>query len=136
MTDDPHELGPECDFCGIPVEPDESLEPIYVGELPQPKPHYLSEVSPRPDRGSNNMYLLEKPIGIYDTMYRALHKCRDIEINESMRVKYESAPESTQFETRTHDDKVGVSLKIHPKDVEYEPDAEVCDTCAEMLHSL
>jgi len=148
--------GPVCDFCKIAVDPDESLEPIYIGEMPQPKPHYLSEVAPRDGRrgtrvGGSEFHLLGRPIGIYQAMYQALENCNDIEVNESNRVEevkavggethyadleHGSVPEPTQFETNVHSDKVGVSLKIRPKDVTYEPDAEVCDVCAEMFKNL
>lgn len=155
--DDQFEDGPVCDFCEIAVDKGETLEPIYVGELPQPKPHYLSEVRQKGD----NYHLLGKSIGVYAAMYEALRNCPDIDINESEVVEevtavggeshfvteesmeYGSTPGLRQgvrgdveLETRTNRDKVGVELRIRPKDVTYQPDAEVCDTCAEMFRSL
>jgi hypothetical protein len=147
MSDDPHEEGPVCDFCEIAVEVDETLEPIYVGEPPQPEPHCLREVV----SSSRDARLLGKPIGIYQAIYQALHKCNDVQLKESNRVKevrsvsgethysdleYGSVPQSTVFETNTRNDKAGVTLKIHPKDVTCEPDAKVCDCCAEMFKNL
>lgn len=148
--DDKFEDGPVCDFCEIAVEKDETLEPIYVGELPQPKPHYLSEVREK----SDNYHLLGKSIGVYVAMYEALRNCPDVDINDSEVVEevqavggeshfvteesmeYGSTPGLTEFETQTTRNKVGVELRIRPKDVTYQPDAEVCDTCAEMFRSL
>lgn len=145
--------GPECDFCKIPVEPDDTLNPIYVGELPQPKPHYLSAVE-RKNRMSSQMRILGHEGESFIALYRALQDCPDIDMNISNVVdevravngdthfvtedsmEYGSIPEPTEFETRRNRDKVGVELKIRPKDVTYEPDAEVCDVCAEMFESM
>lgn len=136
---DPHEEGPVCDFCEIAVEPDETLEPIYVGELPQPKPHYLSGVREKGD----NHHLIGKPISVYVALYDALRECRDIDVKLSEQV-YEPEPRDfgqgvrgdVSFDDGLNRNKVGASVKIRPKDVTYDPDAEVCDTCAEMFRSL
>jgi len=139
--DDSFEDGPVCDFCEISVDKDEMLEPIYVGELPQPEPHRLRRVASR-----ERDHLLGKPIGIYTALYQAIRGCDDIEVEEFMNVEelktvggethFADMESGVPFETRRRDDKVAVSLKIHPKDMEYEPDAKVCDTCAEMFSSL
>jgi hypothetical protein len=137
--------GPECDFCKIPVEPDESLTPIYVGELPQPKPHYLSQTAQRGGMRGNRYK------GKYDALRKALYDCPDVTLNESNVVhEVEAVGGASHFMTEdeltSHDaptdftttrtEKVGVELKIRPKDVTYEPDAEVCDVCAEMFKNL
>lgn len=140
--EDPFERGPECDFCGLNVEEGESLEPLYVGELPQPKPHRLSETASK-RRGAHN--------GMYNALKQALRDCPDIDLTESEYVEeiqavggekqiseleYGTVPAPTQFEANTRDDRVGVSLKIRPKDVTYTPDAELCHVCIEMFRSL
>jgi len=142
--------GPECDFCKIPVDPDETLEPIYVGELPQPKPHYLSGVE-RKNRMSREMRILGHEGEAFLALYKVIQDCPDIDLNiaraveevksvggdsHMVNMEHGSAPDLTEFETRRNRDKVGVELKIRPKDVTYEPDAEVCDMCAEMFRGL
>lgn len=158
MTEDPHEEGAVCDFCEIPVEPEETLEPIYVGELPQSKPHRLSEVWDANLHMGGAEYdtktvthLLGRPVSVYVALWRALEHCSDVDIDFSTSVEEiatvggetgfadlskESMPSTSQFESRTRDDAVSASVKIRPKDVTYEPDAEVCDTCAEMFSGL
>jgi len=148
--DDQFEDGPVCDFCEIAVDKGETLEPIYVGELPQPKPHRLTAVE-RKNRMSNRMRMLGHDGEAFLALYKALTECQDIDLNISNRVEevkavggetqftnleHGSVPSPTEFESRTRNDKAGVSLKIRPKDVTYEPDAEVCDTCAEMFSSM
>jgi len=143
--DDKFEDGPECDFCELAVERGESLQPIYVGELPQPKQHYLSATARRGGMRGNRYK------GKYDALRKALYDCPDVDLNESNVVheveavggeshfateeELREAPSPTDFTTK-RTEQVGVSLKIRPKDVTYEPDAEVCDTCAEMFESL
>lgn len=130
---------PICDFCDLMIEEGESLEPIYVGELSQPKPHYLSEVKQK----SDNYHLLGKPTGIYIAMYKALKNCNDIDLNTSEAV-YEPEPVTTDpmetpdinFGDNVNHDKVGVELCIRPKDVTYEPDAMLCPNCAEKFRNL
>jgi len=143
--DDQFEDGPVCDFCEIAVDKGETLEPIYVGELPQPKPHYISQTAQRGGMRGNRYK------GKYDALRKALYDCPDIDLNESNVVheveaiggesqfvtedELMDAPNPTDFTTK-RTEKVGVSLKIRPKDVTYEPDAKVCDTCAEMFSSM
>jgi len=137
--DDEFADGPVCDFCEIAVEKGEMLEPIYVGELPQPKPHYLSEVQEKADRG----FLLGEPFEGYIALSKALRNCDDIDLNmseavyepEPMRMDPTETPDM-EFGDNVNHEKVGVELRIRPKDVTYEPDAKVCDTCAKMFRSL
>jgi hypothetical protein len=142
---DPHETGPICDFCEIPVDPDETLEPIFVGEPRQPKPHYLQEAARRGGMHGNRYK------GKYDALRKALYDCPDVDLNESNVVhevetmdgvsKYMTENElmstssPTDFTTK-RTEKVGCTIKIHPKDVENKPDAKVCDTCKEMFENL
>lgn len=154
MTDDPFERGPECDFCGLAVEEGETLEPIFVGEPEKPKPHYLSETAER-NPGYQKARLFGQPIGMYQALRQALHNCDDITLDESKVVHEVQAvggqrhmvteeelhqlPDPTDFERRqrmTKTDKVGVSIKIQPKDIYHEPDAELCDICAEKFRGL
>lgn len=136
---DPHEEGPVCDFCEIAVGEDESLEPVFVGELPQPKPHHLSEVQERADRG----FLLGEPFEGYIALSKALRSCDDIDLKiseavyepEPMRMDPTDTPEM-EFDDSVNHDKVGVELRIYPKDMENKPDGMVCDTCAEMFRGL
>lgn len=141
---DPFEDGPECDFCGLAVEEGKSLEPIYVGELPQPKPHFLTGVARRGGMRDNRCK------GKYGALRKALHECRDVELNEvnqvaevkftggadSKLVREPGEVDGSPFEYRQNREKVGVEIKIRPKDVTYTPDAKVCDTCAEMFKGL
>lgn len=139
---------PECDFCEMKIEDDETLEPLYVGELPQPKPHYLRATAMRGGMRDNRYK------GKYDALRMALHECPDIDLNESNVVHevqavggethsvsensmvYGDTPDVTEFETNRNRDKVGVELKIRPKNVTYSPDAEVCSNCVEMFRNL
>lgn len=153
MTDDPFEKGPVCDFCEIAVEEGESLEPIYVGEQPKPNPHYLSAVENR-NRMSRSMQILGHEGESFVALYKALQSCPDIDLNISNVVdevravggethfvtedgmEHGSIPDVTELETRRNRDKIGVELKIRPKDVRDNPDAKVCDICAEKFRDL
>lgn len=136
--------GPECDFCEISIDPDESLESLYIGDLLQPEPIRIRQVGDR----QNDYRLLGKPIGVYSAMHMALHTCPEVEINTSEVVnevtavggetQFSTSEEmlSPQFETQRMEDKVHVDITIQPDEVEHEPDAEVCDICAKMFRSL
>lgn len=135
---------PICDFCDLMIEADESLEPVYTGELSQPKPHYLSAVE-RKNRTSNQMRLLGHDGESFIALYTALQDCPDIDMNISKVVdevqavsgeKHFVTEDSMEFETRRNREKVGVELKIRPKDVTYEPDAMLCPNCIGMLRGL
>lgn len=133
---------PMCDFCDLMIEEDESLEPVYTGDLPQPKPHYLTATGPR------GGYTASREAGKLSVLRKALHECNDINLNEFDRVNevtdvdFEThisdmeTPGLKSFETMRRDDKVGVQIKIRPKDVTYEPDAKLCPNCAKMLRDL
>jgi hypothetical protein len=151
LTDDPHEEGPVCDFCNLPVEPDEKLEPIYVGEVPQPDPHHLRAIE-RKNRRTELMTILGHRGESFIALYKAIEGCQDIDLDISNVVhKVESTGggeqlvtenelmetrHSADFKTRRDKNKVGVTLTIHPKDMDHEPDAKVCDTCADSFRSM
>lgn len=147
---------PICDFCELMIEEDEELEPVFVGTPPKPTPHTLREVADRDGRhttrvGGNELRMLGRPIGYYQALYSALQSSDDIQIKESMNVEevrsvggdthyadleHGSVPDMTQFETRTREKKVGVSIRIAPKEVKQDEDAMVCPNCAAMFREM
>lgn len=131
--EDLFEEGPVCDFCDIAVEPDESLEPIYIGEQPTPDPHRLEAVEQK-NRQTNRMKILGKDSQCFLALYRALQSSPDVELTMSNVVH--EMPNPTDFEDAVNADKVGVRLTIEPKEAEVEPDAKVCDDCAKMFRNL
>jgi hypothetical protein len=143
---DPHEEGPVCDFCKIVVEPDETLEPIYVGEQPKPKKHYLKGIAQRGGMHDNRYK------GKYDAIRKALHDCTDVDLRESNVVhdvravggdvhfvtenELRHTPNPTDYELERQRDKVAAEIIIEPQQVPDNPDAMVCDCCAEMFRSM
>jgi hypothetical protein len=148
---DPHEQGPVCDFCDLPVEPDEELEPIYVGDPPEPQSQSFSAVEKR-GKHTRNTRVLGQPVGVFMAAYRALEESDRTEISvknvvhevesvggEVQFVTEDQAPpvsEAPELNYRTRTDKVGVGIQVYPNMTNMSPDAEVCDTCAEMFRNL
>ncbi len=134
---------PVCDFCDLMIEEDESLEPIYVGEQPDPEPHRLNSIAAK----EKSFHLLGNNVSVYTALYRALCSCDDIDLKLSEAV-YEPNPvmisetpsvsddHSVDFDDDLNKDKVGARVTIHPKDVNTRPDANVCPNCAEMFQSM
>lgn len=145
---DPHEQGRICDFCEIAVEPDETLKPVFVGEPSEPKPHVLQAVEKKSRR--NNMHILGHEASSFVALYKALQDCPEVQLDISNRV-FEPEPEpfdasanlekpwvrgEVEFDHQVNEDKVGVKVKIEPKNVIHQPAAEVCNACKEMFENL
>lgn len=153
----PFAEGPECDFCNIALDSDEGpLQPIYVGEQPTPKPHHLREVQKKSRRIGDGYQVLGVEAEAFIALYKALENCPDVDLNfapvvddvrsvsgESRFVTDAEQAHLNQgvrgdvsLDTYRNEDLVGVSLKIRPKAVEDDPDAMVCEDCAEMFRNI
>lgn len=128
---DPHAEGPECDFCGLSVEEDEELEPLFVGSQPKPEPHHLTKIG---HCGSNGV-ILGRPVGEYDAMRNALRDCPYVTVNVTKGVEEVKSVDGS-LGTTYRDDKLAVNIDIESREVDAEPDAMVCDICSDMFKSL
>lgn len=142
------ELPDECDFCGQWLDEDEELEPVYVGEMPNPRTQYIEEVV---DKGGTSHHLAHGPPRVlgrepaeWKALLQALQKTDNIEVEISRHVyhppqmvKVKSDPENIpEFDAHIDDEKAGVTIRIEPRlPFEPTPDLEVCQFCAENFRS-
>jgi len=157
MSGESLEENERCDFCDLQIDEDEALEPLYVGDPPEPAARILQETCSKREtrgmnRGSRGRKLLGRPLAIYVAVFRALQYCDDISVDEwyqvmereqnevfglnERKVKAGIALEEESFGGTVNDDKVGVGITIKPKSGETEPDAMVCENCQQMFETL
>jgi len=135
--------GPVCDFCNLPTEEDEELEPIYVGPPPEPKPVHLSATA---SKTRDEYHLLGKPVAVYQAMEKALRDSDHVALSMSERTLEPRAMHEESFEQgisgnvslrdNVNNDEAGVKMALKPKRVEPSVDARVCRNCAEMFRNL
>jgi len=141
MTDLPE----ACDFCELPrdEERDEEFVKLYLGDPPQPDRITVRDVGRRRDterhsKSAQGRVLFETLQG--HPQFEVVGK----DIVEEVRavggdVHWTADPSEmsrTRLETEMHHDKVGVALEVFPEAREVEPDAMVCQECAEMFRNL
>ena len=135
-----------CDFCDEPLEEDEELHPIYVGEIPSPKPIIAKAEKEKIKKNIAGYKLdeygetkvLSKPIDEIDAIMEAIEGCKEIEIKTARRVMepvpLEQEPDlktTRDFGSSTNDSKVGATVTVRPEPPRVTPDMEVCKICKE-----
>lgn len=137
---------PICDFCNLMIEEDESLEPIYVGEVDQPDPHRMKKIkqkSPTLSHRYERMSLLGTQVEAHAALYEALQSCPeiDVELHDRVRhvegdVEFDHGMSVGEMSYSTDTDKVAARVTIEPKEVDHQPDAMFCPNCAEKFRNL
>lgn len=133
-----------CDFCDCARDEDldEPFEPLHVGDPPQPQP-----VTARGIQGDNFGSWRNQIEAKYSAVINALDDMDGMEYE-----LYEHVHEVKAVGGKTHfakstsqgemyfdsevQDKNAATLRFHPEAREVEPDAMVCQECAEMFRSL
>lgn len=136
--DDPHEQGPECDFCGFELDDDEDLVPMYLGEPTPPEPVTLLGRHRKFGPGQ-----IEEQAAMFQALHQEVQESPDFNIEVHNRVHevtgealFEAGSGEPTYNPVDHTvrtDKVSVKLVARPNMPTYEPDSMVCPNCAEMF---
>jgi len=133
----------ECDFCELPrdEERDEEFVKLHLGDPPQPK-----RVTAR---GITDSTMMRREDGRFQALKNALDDMPEVEYKVFDRVeevkaiggdvhfaKNAGASDEPYYTSDINNDKTAAEVGIHPEAREVEPDAMVCQECAEMFRNL
>lgn len=138
----------DCDFCGRLLEEDEETVPLYLGEIPDPKPVVESKTVDKIPRKkmavphhSNVDRLMGRRVDQILALILAVEGSESIDCDYGESV-YEPDPsfgkiggegETTlppeDFDDGINHDKVGVTIRIEPRRENIQPTMEVCEYC-------
>lgn len=133
------ELPETCDFCELSPSDDASLVEVRFGSLPQPNMIRLKGTDSQHRRESNRqaqgrlLVELMKDDPSFDvTLHNMVEEVTAVG-GETHFAEKPSDISAGGWQSEYHDDKVGVRLSVYPDAVETEPDAMLCEGCADML---
>lgn len=134
----------QCDFCEATwrEDLDEPLEPLHIGDPPQPQ-----QVTARGIQNENQASWSFSGQGKLDAIINAMREMDGLEFEVHERVReVKAVGGKTHFAKTTSDgemyfdsevkEKTAAELQFSPEAREVEPDAMVCQECAEMFRNL
>jgi len=149
MTDLDDLVQEQCGFCecGWDDELDEPLVPLHLGDPPQPQPVRSQGISGNTAVRSSRyekkrldalLNALRDMDGMEYEVHDAVEEVKSVggESHWTDAGEYGSTPDVTAFESEVNYDKSAATLRFHPEARDVEPDAMVCQECAEMFRSL
>lgn len=147
------ELPDECDFCDQPLDEDEELVPVYVGEPPTPKPRRLQGFAKHHRATRTSGYMSRQDlrdvriyghtVGEFAALLNALQSADGVDITMSPEVRevrsiggerhmVSSSPDTpSRVETDLNREKAGARINIDAEHEPAEPDLMLCEYCAE-----
>lgn len=136
-----------CDFCDEPLEEDEELEPVFIGEPPEAKSRIIKGIAPKDFGPHSSARYKGKLMGELAAVYEGLleHDAVEVETNRLVREVTGEVPVYAPDEvpapkdidtpdTQLRDDKCGATIKVEPRTSPYrKPAMRVCPYCASSL---
>lgn len=137
------ELPEACDFCELPrdEERDEHFVKLHLGDPPQPQPATSRGIIDDPMRRTSEQQFralkeaLQKMPEVEYEVYDHVQEVKQIG-GEPHFSKDPSDVPLTRHESEIAHDKTAAEIGFQPEPREVEPDAMVCQECAEMFRSL
>lgn len=133
----------ECDFCEMPrdEERDGEFVKLHLGDPPQPRPvssRAIIDSTMRRREDARSRALMDA----LDEMPEAEYKIHDA-VDEVKTIggdvhfaKGAGASDEPYYTSDINHDKCAAEVMVHPEAREVEPDAMVCQECAEMFRNL